>query len=474
MTINSAKLLRNCCVYSSVFSALIFSATLILTANLLSGCSSNSASTKRNTISPYDTDFDPEKSSNYSPDSVDTPEIELLELAKDSYDRGLFSVARENWTKLRDGYPLSLYATLAELKIADCHYYSGDFSAAISAYEEFIKLHPGHESAPYASYQIGRAFQEQYTGPDRDQAPLLSAIKNYRQLIQNYPQHEFATIARRGLDECREKLAEHELLVGKYYIEHGREKSAAGRLNGLRSTYPETKSATLAADLLREHGLEVLALGVSKAKAGTDSASSLQAEQKQPANTPPPAAPKLLTNLGFTPESPKTDNEFRRVNQSDIAIHGAKDAVEQPKSEVKLVGSISCEEAGQFSIFSGNLLRHLTLMKKRLVTPAGTTTAYLSAANTRLTESELKTLKVVPESTQSCAIKGTTVEVIELISTENPAVKLLRLEIKSVSGTSFHIFSLDRPERVIAVWEQVATPKNIAKIAANSGLESTK
>src|SRR5262249_25827022 len=68
-------------------------------AALASGCSESTSSQKKyeNTVSPYDREFNPDKPTGYSPDSVDTPESTLLDQAKESYDKGLYTVAKENW-----------------------------------------------------------------------------------------------------------------------------------------------------------------------------------------------------------------------------------------------------------------------------------------------------------------------------------------------------------------------------------------
>ena len=73
----------------------------------------------------------------------------------DAYDDGEYKDAIENFQKLKDWYPFSKYAILAELKIADAHYHLDQYEEAIFAYEEFEKLHPRNEAVPYVIYQIG-------------------------------------------------------------------------------------------------------------------------------------------------------------------------------------------------------------------------------------------------------------------------------------------------------------------------------
>ena len=73
----------------------------------------------------------------------------------DAYEDGDYKDAIEYFQKLKDWYPFSKYAILAELKIADAHYHLKQYDEAIFAYEEFEKLHPRNEAVPYVIYQIG-------------------------------------------------------------------------------------------------------------------------------------------------------------------------------------------------------------------------------------------------------------------------------------------------------------------------------
>ncbi|MBW1694511.1 MAG: outer membrane protein assembly factor BamD, partial [Deltaproteobacteria bacterium] len=79
----------------------------------------------------------------------------------DAYEDGNYSAAIDNFQQLKDWYPFSKYAILAELKIADSNYHLKRYEEAIFAYEEFEKLHPRNEAIPYVIYQIGRCYFDQ-------------------------------------------------------------------------------------------------------------------------------------------------------------------------------------------------------------------------------------------------------------------------------------------------------------------------
>jgi outer membrane protein assembly factor BamD len=178
------------------------------------------------------------------------PEEELLQNATDAYDRGLYSVSLQPWTELRDGYPSSYYSTLAELKIADAHFYSGEYPTALSEYEEFAKMHSGHEAMPYVRYQVGRCHLEQYRGKKTDQGPLQTAIKTLSLVIAEYPNSEYAVLSKRELDRAHEYLAEYEAFVAEFYLRRGYPEAAAKRYEVLKTKFPGTKAVQEARESL--------------------------------------------------------------------------------------------------------------------------------------------------------------------------------------------------------------------------------
>jgi outer membrane protein assembly factor BamD len=60
---------------------------------------------------------------------------ELASDGMEAYQAGKYKDAIESFEKIKDWYPFSKYATLAELKIADSHYKLKEYDEAVSAYE---------------------------------------------------------------------------------------------------------------------------------------------------------------------------------------------------------------------------------------------------------------------------------------------------------------------------------------------------
>ena len=209
-----------------------------LSALFLSGCSSSSSKPEKNLVK-----------------APDLPEGTILQNGIATYDEGLFKVSLASWSELRDGYPTSYFSTLAEMKIADAHFFSGDYPSALVAYEEFAKLHPGHEAMPYVRYQIGNCSFKQFKDVMHDQAPLQTALKSYEQLIVQHPKSEYVVLARRQIDRCKELQAAYEKYVADFYSRKGLDAAAKSRINKLSVEFPGSKALSVVKE---QQGLEDL------------------------------------------------------------------------------------------------------------------------------------------------------------------------------------------------------------------------
>jgi outer membrane protein assembly factor BamD len=145
--------------------------------------------------------------------------------------------------QLKERYPYSKYAILAELKLADAYYQNGEYSEAAVAYEEFARLHPRNEVIPYVLYQIGMCHFLSFESVDTDQEETRLAVDAFQRLVQAFPQSEYSAKARQQLLECRKRLAFHEFLVARFYYRTEKYVAAKERLDFLTARYPEAVPA---------------------------------------------------------------------------------------------------------------------------------------------------------------------------------------------------------------------------------------
>ena len=157
----------------------------------------------------------------------------------DAYEEGNYSEAIANFQQLKDWYPFSKYAILAELKIADANYHLEKYEEAIFAYEEFEKLHPQNEAIPYVIYQIGRSYFDQIDTIDRDQMPARKAYETFQRLGKQFPDDKYARSGLEHISTCEKSLAGNEYYIGVFYYKSKHYKAALHRFMSVLSDYPD-------------------------------------------------------------------------------------------------------------------------------------------------------------------------------------------------------------------------------------------
>ena len=168
--------------------------------------------------------------------------VTAQELAWDgmeAYENGRYKKAIEKFQKLKDYYPFSKYAILAELKIADAHYQREEYEEAIFAYENFEQLHPRNEAIPYVIYQIRRCYYDRIDTPDRDQTSARKALETFQRLIKQFPRDQYSIRAAEHIKTAQKSLAGHAYVVGVFYYKTKHYKAALHRFMSIISDYPD-------------------------------------------------------------------------------------------------------------------------------------------------------------------------------------------------------------------------------------------
>lgn len=167
------------------------------------------------------------------------------ELANDgvtAFENKDYREAITEFTNLKNWYPFSKYAILADLKIADSHYHLEEYEEAIAAYGDFENLHPRNEAVPEVIFKTGLCYFDRMDTIDRDQTNTLKAISAFERIIRQYPDHELAGKSRENIRECQEMIASHELYVGKFYFKSRHYKAAKARFAEVTASYPDTRA----------------------------------------------------------------------------------------------------------------------------------------------------------------------------------------------------------------------------------------
>jgi outer membrane protein assembly factor BamD len=105
---------------------------------------------------------------------------------------------------------------------------------------------------PYAYYLKAVSLYEQIADVNRDQRKTEEALAALQDLIQRYPNTEYARDARLKIDLARDHLAGKEMTVGRFYLRGGDPLAAIIRFRNVVDKYQTTSHTPEALERLTE------------------------------------------------------------------------------------------------------------------------------------------------------------------------------------------------------------------------------
>ena len=155
-------------------------------------------------------------------------------------DQRRWTEAIQYFDEVERQHPYSEWSRRAILMTVYARHQASDYPETIAAAERFIQLYPGNPNVGYAYYMKAVAYYEQITDVARDQAAAAQAQAALREVIQRFPESEFASDARLKLDTANDQLAGKEMNVGRWYLRQNQPLAAIGRFRAVVDRYQTT------------------------------------------------------------------------------------------------------------------------------------------------------------------------------------------------------------------------------------------
>ncbi len=141
-----------------------------------------------------------------------------------------YEKAEHDLRMVREQHPGSVYAKKAYLRLGDVYFAKGEHILAREAYGRFIKYYPNSPDAVYAQYRIALSFWRCRNSYDRDQTPVIKALKAFVRLKKEHPLSAFAHQADTYIMQCVDEIYRHELFVSRFYFRLHNYNAALNRL----------------------------------------------------------------------------------------------------------------------------------------------------------------------------------------------------------------------------------------------------
>lgn len=165
--------------------------------------------------------------------------------------------ASKTFTEIEVNYPYSTWASHAQLLHGYAEFREQNFDSAVSVLDRFIQLHPASQDAAYAYYLKALCYYEQIEGVQRDQTFTLEAAQALQAVVTRFPNSAYARDARVKLRLAQNRLAGHEMVIGRFYQRQHLYAAAVGRYQVVVQRYQSTTFVPEALERLVESYLDL-------------------------------------------------------------------------------------------------------------------------------------------------------------------------------------------------------------------------
>jgi outer membrane protein assembly factor BamD len=194
-------------------------------------------------------------------DCIDWDAAKFSSQAKKALDGGNYDKAITIYEALETRYPFGPDSGQTQLNIAYAYYKSGNYEAAISSADHFIKTNPRNPHVDYAYYLKGLVnykrdigFVDRYLptdGSQRDPNSAQEAYNIFSELLRRFPNSRYVPDVKQRMIALKNKLAMHEVHVARYYMKRRAYVAAANRAAGVIEKYQRTPAVPFALEIMQ-------------------------------------------------------------------------------------------------------------------------------------------------------------------------------------------------------------------------------
>ncbi|MGD9252434.1 MAG: outer membrane protein assembly factor BamD [Holophagae bacterium] len=164
----------------------------------------------------------------------------IYEQAEALFEDKQYTRAREFFGFVYDSFPNDPLGHKAALRVADTFAVKKDVTSLTEArlrYRDFANRYPNDPDRDYALLMVGHTYSARKMRPDRDLSDIQEALAAYQQLINIYPNSQYAPEGEARIHDLLELLAQHEWQVATFYLRNKRYLGALWRLEYVRENY---------------------------------------------------------------------------------------------------------------------------------------------------------------------------------------------------------------------------------------------
>ena len=187
--------------------------------------------------------------------------------AEQIFERGEFELTRNRaedaafyFSEVERLYPYSEWAERSLIMQAYAWHQDKSYEEARAAAQRYLDFYPAQEDAPYAQYLLALSYYDQIEDVGRDQGVTFQALQALRQVIERYPDSDYARSAILKFDLAFDHLAGKEMEVGRFYLKRD---NFAAAINRFRVVVEDFQTSSHTPEALHRLVESYLSLGLT-------------------------------------------------------------------------------------------------------------------------------------------------------------------------------------------------------------------
>lgn len=192
----------------------------------------------------------------------DQPASDIYALTQKALSEGNFREAITQLEALDTRFPFGGYSQQVQLDLIYAYYKSDQLALAQASIERFMRLNPTSPNIDYVLYLKGLTEMsldenrlQSFFGvnrSDRDPEYAQMAFRDFKHLIEYYPNSPYLEDAQKRLVFLKDRLAEYDLAVAQYYTKREAYVATINRVEEMLKNYPDTQATRVALPLMEK------------------------------------------------------------------------------------------------------------------------------------------------------------------------------------------------------------------------------
>ena len=185
---------------------------------------------------------------------------QIFERAEYDLSQKKYALSASVFSEVERLYPYSAWAKRSVIMQAYSYHLDKDYENSRAAAQRYIDFYPADEDAAYAQYLLALSYYDQIDEVGRDQGLTFQALQSLREVIERYPESEYARSSILKFDLAFDHLASKEMEIGRYYL---RRDHFAAAINRFRVVVEDFQTTSHTPEALHRLVEAYLSLGLT-------------------------------------------------------------------------------------------------------------------------------------------------------------------------------------------------------------------